>query len=152
MARGFYALLFVTPFDTDTLWVDRATGGYGYGHVALWNGTFSGDTPIVLDSSMTQNGVFLRPLLDMTRGVPYQTLRLDDRLGEWVYSRAMRCLGAKYDFAGLMRRRAKADAYTCSGLVCSALPRQLADRCRHRWRPISPNDIARGLNVPPWRS
>ena len=152
MPRGYHALLFVTPFDPDTKWVDRLTGSYGYGHVALWNGTYTGDVPIVLDSSVKMGGVFLRPLSEMTGGVPYRSLRLDNALGRWVYSRAMRCLGANYDYGGLVSRASRDGLYTCSGLVASCLPRHISDRCRHRWRPISPNDLARGLNVPRWPS
>lgn len=146
-----YALLFVTPFDADTSAVDLATGRHGFGHVALWPGIVEDGQPVVLDSSIG-NGVGFRPLRSMTRDAPYYAMPLDEKLGEWIFSRAMRCLGSPYDYAGLIRRRVNEDAFTCSGLICCALPLQLEQLCRPKRRPVSPNDIARGLGVPRWSS
>jgi hypothetical protein len=145
-----HAILFVTPFDADTWAVDRWTGRHGFGHVALWSGIVEGGQPIVLDSSLTEQGVTFRPLLDMTRGVPYATLELDDKLGQWMLARAIRCVGQPYDYGGLLRGRVNDDAFTCSGLLCCALPVQLERRCRPAKGPVSPNDLARGLGVPKW--
>lgn len=146
-----HAILFVTPFDADTRMVNRFTGRHGYGHVALFSGIYEGDTAIVLDSSMTEGCVGFRPLLDMTRGVPYHSMWIDDQLGNFMLKRAMRCLGSPYDFGGLFRARARDDAFTCSGLIRCALPQHLVEQCRPTGRfGFSPNDLARGLGVPRW--
>lgn len=150
MRRTRHALLFVTPFDADTWAVNAATGSHGFGHVAVWGGQFNGDIPIVLDSSTTVGGVSLRPLPAMTRGAPYFPLYLDDELGGWIFRRAMKCIGAPYDYGGLFRGRPRDDAFTCSGLVACSLPVQLQHRCRPVRGPVSPNDIARTLGVPRW--
>lgn len=149
-----HALLFVTPFDADTWAVDRATGSHGFGHVAIWAGIVERGQPIVLDASLTTGDVGFRPLLAMTRGVGYHKHDLDDALGNWIFARALRCVGKPYDTAGLFRGRRNDEAFTCSGLVCCALPVQLEQRCRdlaaNNRGPVSPNDLARGLGVPKW--
>lgn len=144
-----HAIIFVTPFDADTRQVNARTGRYGFGHVAIWGGDVSDNDPIVIDSSIGA-GVTMRRLRDCTRGAPTSTLFLDAELGKWVYCRAMGCIGAPYDYGGLILSRSRDDAFTCSGLVACALPLQLAVRCRPRRGPTSPNDVARGLGVPPW--
>lgn len=147
-----HAILFVTPFDADTAAVNRLTGGHGFGHVALWNGLRDGDTPIVLDSSMTHKCVSFRRLPEMTQGVPYHSHELPTDLGRWMFDRALSCLGKPYDFAGLFRKRRNDDAFTCSGLVCCALPAHLERHCRSLAGslPVSPNAIARAFGVPRW--
>lgn len=151
-----HAILFVTPFDADTKAVDLATGRHGFGHVALWNSTFERTRPMVLDSSIAE-GVKFRPLEAMTRGAPYYRLDLDDALGAWIFARAVRCIGKPYDYRGLFLGRRTDAAFTCSGLVCCALPVQLEQRCRRlaAERPgpstVSPNDLARASGVPPWK-
>jgi len=152
MPTSRHAILFVTPFDADTSGVNIGTGRHGFGHVALWSGIVERGKPIVLDSSMTLGGVAFRPLDEMTREKPYSALWLDDRLGDWMFRRTMRCLGAPYDFGGLFRGRKRSDTFTCSGLICCALPIQLEQRCRPKRGPVSPNDLARGLGVPKWSS
>lgn len=149
MSRSRHAILYVTPFDPDTAAVNRLTGSYGYGHVALWGGDMDGDMPIVLDSSIG-NGVGFRRLDVMTRGVPYVSQFLDDRLGARVFAKAMACIGARYHYWGLVSGRVSPDAFTCSGLVCCALPLHLEKMCRPSRGPVSPNDIARSLGVPKW--
>lgn len=149
MRRTRHAIIFVTPFDADTSAVNLATGRHGFGHIALWGGQTDGDRPIVLDSSIGQ-GVGFRPLHAMTRGVPYVPLYLEDDMGAWIFRRAMRCIGSPYDYGGLWRGRVRGDAFTCSGLVACALPVQIQAQCRPQTRPVSPNDIARGLGVPKW--
>lgn len=151
--RSQHAILFVTPNDADTRAVDMATGRHGFGHVALWSGIFDGGVPIVLDASMAEKRVGFRPLAAMTLGVPYFPLWIDSGLGSQMFHRAMQCIGAPYDYAGLFRRRLRDDAFTCSALIACALPIHIARRCTHpSWRPIAPNDIARGLGVPRWSS
>ncbi len=145
-----HAILFVTPFCADTWAVDRATGRWGFGHVALWSGIIERAQPMVLDASTTSGQVGFRPLAAMTRGARYATLELDDELGNWMLARAMRCIGKPYDYGGLLRGRRTDAAFTCSGLVCCALPLQLEQRCRPPEGPVSPNDLARGLGVPKW--
>lgn len=151
-----HALLFVTPFDADTWMVDRTTGAHGFGHVAIYSGIIERQQPMVLDASLTTGDVGFRPLAAMTRGAPYYKHELDDALGAWVFERALRCVGKPYDRAGLVRARRNDDAFTCSGLVCCALPVQLEQRCRElaaRNRgPVSPNDLARAFGVPKWGS
>lgn len=148
-----HALLFVTPFDADTWAVDRATGSHGFGHVAIWTGIIERGQPLVLDSAIGI-GVGFRPLLAMTRGARYAKLDLQPELGAWIFARALRCVGKPYDNGGLFRGRRNDAAFTCSGLVCCALPVQLEQHCRELARnnrgPISPNDLARGLGVPKW--
>lgn len=146
-----HAILYVTPFDADTSAVNVATGRHGFGHVALWAGDLDGDHPIVLDSSIG-NGVGFRRLDHMTRGVPFVAQYLDDRLGAHVFAKAMRCIGAPYHYRGLFSAEVRSDAFTCSGLICCALPVQLEQQCRPRRGPVSPNDLARGLGVPKWRT
>lgn len=150
MKRSRHAILFVTPFDVDMVAVNVATGSHGFGHVALWGGHVVGTDPIVLDAALGV-GVGFRRMSEMTRGVPYVSLYLDDGLGSYVFARAMSKLGCPYDYGGLIRPRYNPGAFTCSGLVCSSLPPQMREACRVPGRPISPNDIARGLGVPPWR-
>ena len=150
MPPSSHAILFVTPFDADTSAVNLATGRHGFGHVALWAGTVENMQPIVLDSSIAEGGVRFRPLREMTRDVPHVTLWLDDELGAWIFRRAMACIGAPYDYKGLFSGTVRPDAFTCSGLVCCALPVQLERRCRPKRGPVSPNDLARGLGVPKW--
>lgn len=149
MVRTSHAIIFCTPFDVDMIAVNLATGGYGYGHVALWGGQVQGDEPIVLDASM-EHGVGFRRLMAMTRGFPYRAHYLDDTLGDYVFARALAKIGAPYDFTGLLRPRYRPDAATCSALVGASLPPQLRAACQPPRRPISPNDLARGLGVPPW--
>ena len=132
-----HAILFVTPFCLDTRAVNLATGRHGFGHIALYSGIRNGTTPMVLDSSVPDEtrgwpgGVSFRPLLDMTRGKPYDT-------------------------GGLFRGRRNDEAFTCSGLICCILPAQLEQRCRElavaESRPVSPNTIARVMGVPKWNS
>ena len=151
MPHTSHAILFVRPFDADTKAVDLGTGRHGFGHVALWAGDIHNDQPIVLDSSIG-NGVGFRPLREMTRGVPYVALYLDDALGRRIFDRALGCIGAPYHYGGLFSSTPSVDAYTCSGLVACALPHHLAVRCREiagRF-PVSPNAIAKGLRVPKW--
>lgn len=152
MPHSSHAILFVRPFDADTKAVNLGTGGHGFGHVALWGGDVQGDQPIVLDASMTERCVAFRPLHQMTRGVPYVALYLDDRLGERIFARALECIDAPYNFGGLFRHAPRDDAFTCSGLVCRALPAHLAERCRAQAGlfPVSPNAIARAMKVPKW--
>lgn len=150
-----HAILFVRPFDADTSAVNAATGRHGFGHVALWSGFVEDGEPIVLDSSTSYpgnpGGVQFRPMTAMTRGVPVVHLWLDDHLGQLMLRKAIRCIGAPYDYGGLLRPRRRDDAFTCSGLICCALPLHLDRRCRPRGPlPVSPNDIARGLGVPRW--
>jgi hypothetical protein len=160
MSCGPYAIIFVTPFCFDTKAVNFATGRHGYGHVALWAGqmtnvplTGPGSNaefePIILDSSIGI-GVSFRPLLEMTRGVGYRKHWLSDELGQWVFARALDCVGAPYDYGGLLARRVTDEAYTCSGLICCALPEHIARACRPRGRPVAPNDLARYFGVPKW--
>lgn len=144
------ALLFVTPFDSDTRAVDLATGRYGYGHVALWGGQLARDhEPIVLDAAIDA-GVTMRRLRAMTRGAPYRRAELDDDLGCFIFQRACAQIGRPYDFAGLARRRLRSDRFTCSGLIAACLPQHLRDRIEVRRRPIAPNDLARLFGVPSW--
>lgn len=150
MAAAEHAILFVTPFDDDTAVVNRVTGRWGYGHVALWSGIIERGHPMVLDASTVLGKVSFRPLTHMTRGAPYATLPLGPELGQWMLRRAVRCIGAKYDTGGLFLSRKRDDAYTCSGLICCALPMQIAARCQPSVGPVSPNDIARALGVPRW--
>lgn len=145
-----YAILFVTPFDADTWLVNRATGRHGFGHVALWGGQIERAQPIVLDASTTLKRVDFRPLPEMTRGAPYYMFPLDLELGRWIFTRALRCVGKPYDHRGLFLGRRTDAAFTCSGLVCCALPAQLERQCRPPSGPVSPNDLARGLGVPRW--
>lgn len=151
MAHTSHAILFVRPFDADTTAVSMVCGRWGFGHVALWAGDVVGDQPIVLDSSIG-NGVGFRPLREMTRGVPYVSLWLDDALGARIFARALRCIGAPYHYRGLFSSEPSPGAYTCSGLVACALPHHLSDRCRRLAGtfPVSPNAIAKGLGVPKW--
>lgn len=149
-----HALLFVRPFDADTWMVDRATGSHGFGHVAIWAGIVERGQPLVLDASMTTGDVGFRPLRSMTRGAAYHKHDLDAELGAWIFARALRCVGKPYDFMGLVRGRRSDEGYTCSGLVCCALPLQLEQRCRQiaamQRRPVSPNAIAIACGVPRW--
>ena len=87
---------------------------------------------------------------EMCLGAPYEMLPLHDMLGEWMFARAARCVGKPYDYSGLVRSRVTDEAFTCSGLICCALPVQLERRCRPKNRPVSPNDLARGLGVRKW--
>lgn len=150
MSTPRHAILFVVPFDADTAAVNLASGRHGFGHVALWSGIVERRQPMVLDASLTTGRVSFRPLASMTRGAPYATLELGDELGQWVFERALRCVGKPYDTGGLLRGRRNDDAFTCSGLVCCALPLPLEQRCRPPEGPVSPNDLARGLGVPKW--
>lgn len=146
-----HAIVFVTPFDADTSLVNRLTGRHGYGHVALWSGIYDPHgQPLVLDASIALEQVAFRPLDAMALGAPYELFALDDMLGEWMFNRAVRCVGRPYDYHGLVRSRVTDAAFTCSGLICCALPVQLERRCRPRGRPVSPNDLARGLGVRRW--
>lgn len=151
-----HAILFVRPFDADTWLVDGATGSHGFGHVALWNGIVERGEPLVLDSStralpgLPKGGVSIRPLRQMTLGAEYFSLEIGDELGNWMLARALRCIGKPYDYGGLLRGRRHDSAFTCSGLVCCALPLPLEQRCRPPEGPVSPNDLARGLGVPKW--
>lgn len=150
-----HAILFVTPFDADTKAVDVATGSHGYGHVALWGGDTHGHAPVVLDASMTEGRVAMRPLQQMTRGKPFFALHVDDALGTLLYRRAIECIGAPYNYRGLFSTEVRTDAFTCSGLVCCALPLHLAERCREvarslRFKAVSPNAIAMALGVSRW--
>lgn len=149
-----HAILFVTPFDLDTRGVDFATGRHGFGHVALWSGIVERAQPIVLDASMTTGDVRFRPLSAMTRGAPYYRHELDPVMGAWIFKRALRCVGKPYDTAGLFRGRRNDAAFTCSGLVCCALPLQLEQRARavadRMRRPVSPNALAIAFGVPAW--
>lgn len=153
-----HAILFVTPFDLDTHGVNIVTWRHGFGHVALWSGLVERGEPIVLDSSIrsstNEGGVQFRPLLAMTRGVKYAKLELDEQLGRYMLHRALACIGKPYDTGGLFRGRRNDSAYTCSGLICCALPIQLETRCREvaasMRRPVSPNSIAIALGVPKW--
>lgn len=150
-----HAILFVTPFDLDTRAVNFGTGGHGYGHVALWSGIVERARPIILDASLTTGEVGFRPLAAMTRGAAYHRYDLDDLMGDWIFERALRCVGKPYDTAGLFRGRRSDAAFTCSGLVCCALPLQLEQRARaiadRMRRPVSPNALAIALGVPAWR-
>ena len=149
-----HALLFVRPFDADTWTVDRMTGSHGFGHVAIWAGTVERNQPIVLDANTITKDVDFRPLSAMTRGAKYHRHDLDDAMGAWIFARALRCIGKPYDFGGLFRGRRSDAAFTCSGLVCCALPLQLEQRCRaiaaQQRRPVSPNAIAIACGVPRW--
>lgn len=155
MHRPGHAILFVTPFDADTGAVNVATGRHGFGHVAIWGGDMQGNEPVVIDASMTEGCVATRPLRSMTRGKPFATLKLDDELGKFVYRRALDCIGAPYNYRGLFSTDVRSDAFTCSGLVCCALPLHIAERCRDVARrmtvkPVSPNAIAIALGVKKW--
>ncbi len=155
MPLARHAIVFVTPTDADTTLVDIGTGRHGYGHVALWSGIYSNAEPIVLDSSMVRSCVSFRPLEEVTCGMPYVTWPLDERLGEYMFRRAMRCVGKPYDYAGLIKTRVSDDAFTCSGLVCRAMPAQLDRQCRKvastlTFKTVSPNAIAIALGVPKW--
>lgn len=152
MPCGPYAIVFVTPFDLDTKAVDLATGRHGYGHVALWAGHMTkDDEPIVLDSAIGL-GVSFRTLSQMSRGVPCRKKMLSESLGQWVFNRAVQCVGCEYDYGGLMRRRVSEDSYTCSGLICCSLPEHIQRAARPAGRPIAPNDLARHFGVPRWVS
>lgn len=150
-----YAIIFVTPFDADTKAVDLATGLHGYGHVALWGGDMHGHEPVILDSSMTEGCVAMRPLHEMTRDKPFFALHIDDALGSLMYRRAVECVGAPYHYRGLFSTEIRNDAFTCSGLVCCALPLHIAERCREtarqlRFKAVSPNAVAMTFGVDRW--
>ena len=144
------ALLFVTPFDSDTRAVDLATGRYGYGHVAIWGGQMTRDhEPIVLDAAIDV-GVTMRRLRAMTRGAPFRHVALDEALGCFIFERAAALVGRPYDFVGLAKRRLRSDRFTCSGLVAACMPHHLRARLEPKRRPIAPNDLAQLFGVPSW--
>lgn len=154
MSCGPYYLIFCTPFDLDTKAVDLATGRWGYGHVALWAGQMTKPPegqaePLVLDSGIGV-GVSFRTLTAMAKGAPVRKHLLCAPLGEWIFLRALEHVGKPYDYTGLLASRPSEDAYTCSGLICCAMPEHMSKEARPRGRPVSPNDLARYFGVPKW--
>jgi hypothetical protein len=139
-------LVFVSPYDADTRLVDRATGSYGYGHVAMWAGHVSNGEPMVFDAGIGY-GVGFRPY-SIACAAPTRSYELDEHLSRWVWRRALQYDGCTYDYKGLVLGRRPIDAFTCSGLVAACLPEHM--RCELPGR-VSPNDLARYFNVPPWR-
>lgn len=138
-------LVFVTPYDADTRLVNRMTGSYGYGHVAIWAGHSEDGQPVVFDAGIGY-GVGFRPFAVACPG-PVRTCELDEHLSRWLWSRALQYNGCSYDYRGLLVKRRPTEAFTCSGLVAACLPEHM--RCELPGR-VSPNDLAYYFNVPPW--
>lgn len=141
-----HAIIFCRPYDADTMAVDLATGRHGFGHVATWHGHTTLDDLIVIDASFGA-GVSFRQLSRVTCGFGYHAVRLEDPIGEYVLSRMLEHVGKPYDYGGLIRHGDGSRAHTCSGLVYRCLPPFMQRRCRFRG-PVSPNDLARALEVP----
>ncbi len=140
-------LIFVTPYDSDTRLVNLATGRHGYGHVAIWAGhEDQAGEPVVFDAGIGY-GVGFRPF-SVACPSSTRSVKLDEHLGRWVWTRALRCAGLEYDYVGLVRGRRATHAFTCSGLVACALPPHMRNELPDR---VSPNDLARYFGVPAWR-
>ena len=141
-----FGIVLVAPFDLDTRAVDRVTGGLGYGHVALAAGeTDEFGRTIVVDASTVTRCVSRRPLLDVTRRVPFRVISIDET--EATYERALERLGEPYDFRALVGFKPRLGHWTCSGLVHHCLPEALRAKVKP-WRrgwSVAPNDLVRAF-------
>lgn len=134
-------LILVTPYDPDTVVIDKVTGGHGFGHAALICGEYDAfHRPLAIDASFKFGNVQRRTLDLVTRCRPWILLPLP-HLDE-VYDEAIGRLGQPYNNWGLVGRQRFGRAATCSQLVYECLPphERLQIKCWRRWW-CSPNDL-----------
>lgn len=135
--------------DGEEVLIDLATGKHGFSHVAIdgCEASKSGQ-PLIIDCKPGL-GVARRPESDygQRRRVRVWLPLIE---GREFYGCARGRVGQPYDLIGLvLPNGGPADGYVCSQLVYECLPERLRERIP-AWpssRPVSPNDLARGLGA-----
>lgn len=136
-------ILLVRPYDLDTRAIDLATGRQGYGHAGIFNGECVAGHQVGIDASFDEQRIGRRYLHEMTKGAPWDLIRLADATLAHLYRAAEKRIGQGYNNLGLLGRHSP-DRATCSQLIYECLPEWVRVRIP-TWRPgwCSPNCLAK---------
>lgn len=144
------SILFFEPGESSQ-WIDQATGGHGFSHVAVDGCEADAEgRPLLIDC---------KPQLGVARvlGSTYDGRR---RVRVWLplcegrefYGCIRGRVGTPYDLLDLVApNKGLAGGLVCSQLIYECLPQQLQARVPPwpRHRPVAPNDLARAFGARP---